>query len=582
MCELFYHTRKGSIINTMLPNKNPQLDEQIARAWRESQERLTKGRAQKTTAAYLDLTKAPIQIDGLKLLSKEDAEKAGTVIFESKGKTLAVASLNPTAPAAAALIKRLEASGYTLRLFTISEQSLEYALSFYAFIPAEGKELSGKIELTKERAETFSKELVSIPFISAALQKALAQRQETGNLLEIIFAGAIIIRASDIHFEPTERGARLRYRLDGMLQTVYEPIPYQIYHRIVSRIKLLAELKINVAEETQDGRFAISLGELEIDFRISVVPATFAETIVMRILDPRSIEIGITDLGFRPDDMKLIQEELQTPNGMILNTGPTGSGKTTTLYTFLRTIATPAKKVITIEDPVEYHLAGIEQTQADEESGYTFATGLEAMMRQDPDVILVGEIRDKDTANTAIQAALTGHLVFSTLHTNSAPGVIPRLVNLGVDVTSLAPAINLIIAQRLVRKLCTKCRVKKEVTPELQKKIDTFLAALPERVLRPEAKDIVLYEPPHTETKTGCALCGFTGYKGRAGVFELMKVDDDIEPIILQNSGEGSVTKFAREHGMVTLQQDAILRVLLGVTTFEEVVNATGPLREFV
>ena len=194
---------------------------------------------------------------------------------------------------------------------------------------------------------------------------------------------------------------------------------------------------------------------------------------------------------------------------------------------------------------------------------------------------MVGEIRDKDTANTAIQAALTGHLVFSTLHTNSAPGVIPRLVNLEVDVTSLAPAINLIIAQRLVRKLCSKCKIAKEITPELTQKIEAFFAPPPARVTRPEIKDVALFEPPHGSTKTGCEMCGFTGYKGRAGVFELMKVDDDIEPIILENAGEGSVTKFAKEHGMVTLQQDAVLRVLAGLTTFEEVVSATGPLREF-
>lgn len=564
----------------MLPSDNPELKEQLARVWRESQERLTKKRSQQTSP-YLDLTKAPIQIEGLKLVPKSEAEASGMVVFESKGKTLATGALNPDSKEALALRKKFEADGYTVKVFTISQQSLDYALSFYAFIPAQAKEVSGKIEVSQERAGALNKELISIPFVAKALKEAIDKRQDTGALLEIIFVGAITIKASDIHFEPIEQGARLRYRVDGILQTVYEPVPKMIYTHLISRIKLLSELKINVSEETQDGRFAISLGELEIDFRISVVPAAFAETIVMRILDPRSIEIGIDDLGFRPDDMKIIQGELKTPNGMILNTGPTGSGKTTTLYTFLRTIATPEKKVITIEDPVEYHLSGIEQTQADEESGYTFATGLEAMMRQDPDVILVGEIRDKDTANTAIQAALTGHLVFSTLHTNSAPGVIPRLVNLEVDVTSLAPAINLIIAQRLVRKLCLKCKVKKEIRPEMQKKIEAFLANLPERVARPEAKDIAIFEPNHSETKTGCEMCGFTGYKGRAGVFELMRVDDDIEPIILQNAGEGSVTKFAREHGMVTLQQDAILRVLAGLTTFEEVVNATGPLQEF-
>ena len=564
----------------MLPNNDSQLQEQLAKVWRESQERLVKAKVSQT-APYIDLTKSPIQIEGLSMIAQDVSKEAQAVIFESKGRVVALAAVDPLAPSTVKLIDSLKTEGLTVRLFTASKQSIEYALGFYSYIPAEAKEMSGRIELTPEKAAKLGEQLITIPKILAALQKSVEDRVDTGELIEIIFAGAITVGASDIHFEPTPEGARLRYRLDGILQTIYEPVPEKIYKRIVGRIKLLAGLKINISSETQDGRFSIVLGELEIDFRISVVPAEFAETVVMRILDPRSIDIGIEDLGFRPDDMAIISRELKAPNGMILNTGPTGSGKTTTLYTFLRTVADSETKVITIEDPIEYHLDGIEQTQADERTGYTFASGLEAMMRQDPDVILVGEIRDKDTANTAIQAALTGHLVFSTLHTNSAPGVVPRLINLGVDITSLAPAINLIIAQRLVRKLCKKCKVPLQITEEMKGKIDRFLAKLPKQVAKPTPEGITLFAVLKTGEKNGCEFCGFTGYKGRLGVFELLPIGPEIEPIVRANAGEASVTKFARENGMVTLQEDAILRVLAGATTFEEVVGATGTLAEF-
>jgi type IV pilus assembly protein PilB len=344
---------------------------------------------------------------------------------------------------------------------------------------------------------------------------------------------------------------------------------------ILLRIKLLCNLRLNISTISQDGAFSVKLGNLEIELRVAIAPSEFGEAIVMRVLDPRSIEITMAQLGFRDDDLAIVQESLRAPNGMILNTGPTGSGKTTTLYAFLRTLATPDIKVITIEDPIEYHLAGIEQTQTNEKQGYTFANGLRSMMRQDPDIILVGEIRDKETADIALQAALTGHLVFSTLHTNSSSGVIPRLIDLGAQQVSIGPALNLVIAQRLLRKLCTKCKVSKPVDAGLKIKVEAFLKQLPERVERTPYQNITeLFEPK----EGGCENCHGTGYRGRCGIYELLKVDDSFETVIAKHAGEAEIGTFSRSQGIVLLQEDGILKTLSGLTSFAEVESVTGPI----
>jgi type II secretory ATPase GspE/PulE/Tfp pilus assembly ATPase PilB-like protein len=337
---------------------------------------------------------------------------------------------------------------------------------------------------------------------------------------------------------------------------------------------LLASLRLNITNVAQDGRFTVGLGGVQIELRISVIPSEFGETIVMRILDPRVIQLKMADLGMRPDDLAIVEDQLKAPNGMILNTGPTGSGKTTTLYAFLRSVASPEIKIITIEDPIEYHLTGIEQTQVDLRSGYTFSNGLQAMMRQDPDVILVGEIRDKDTAEIAIQAALTGHLVFSTLHTNSAAGVIPRLLDLGAPQTSIGPALNLIIAQRLIRRLCQTCRKPKETTPELLAKIQKIVEALPARVDKKPYETPKLFEA----NEQGCDQCHMSGYRGRLGIFELLEVGEELEELINRHATEGEIMKFALSKGLVTLQQAGILKALEGETSFAEVENITGPI----
>jgi len=390
------------------------------------------------------------------------------------------------------------------------------------------------------------------------------------DLLETVIAGAIAIRASDIHFEAEEKKAKIRFRVDGLLHDVFTELPLQNYESLLSRLKLLAGLKMNIKDIAQDGRFSISLGKKEVEMRVSIIPSEYGETLVMRILDPEATSVGLAGLGIREDDLTIVTRALGEPNGLILNTGPTGSGKTTTLYSFLRHINDPETKIITLEDPIEYHLEGVEQTQVDSAAGYTFVNGLRSVVRQDPDVILVGEIRDVETADIALQAALTGHLVLSTLHTNDAVGAIPRLINLGVKPVTIGPALNLIIAQRLVRKLCPHCKKPAEVTEATKASIKKFLSTLPVRVDKSKFEKYAVYE------SAGCDECNGFGYRGRMGIFEFFEPGPGLEEIVLKDASEMSMKKLAIELGMVTMQQDGVLKVLMGETSFHEIENATG------
>src|SRR5258708_34247471 len=321
-------------------------------------------------------------------------------------------------------------------------------------------------------------------------------------------------------------------------------------------------MMVNVRDEAQDGGFTIGLSGKEIEIRVSVIPAEFGETIVMRILDPSATTVALPDLGLRDDDLALVKKQLEKPNGLILNTGPTGSGKTTTLYAFLRTINSPEIKIITLEDPIEYRMQGIEQTQVDSKSGYTFANGLRAIVRQDLDVILVGEVRDLETADIALQAALTGHLVLSTLHTNDAVGAVPRLINLGVQTVSIGPALSLAIAQRLVRVLCPYCKKPAPKDAGVTGKIKKFFAGLPARVDRAKYENYMIYEP------VGCTKCNNIGYKGRIGIFEFLEGGPDLEKTILKEASEIALRGVAERQEMVTMQQDGVLKFLLGQTPF--------------
>lgn len=427
----------------------------------------------------------------------------------------------------------------------------------------EVKKILGSVAISPEIIEEVKTQVKNIGDFKKKIEEHLTQSVTA--LLDIILYGAISLDASDIHIEPQEKDARLRIRLDGILQDVIF-FDNNVYRHLVSRLKLLSHLKLNITDKPQDGRFSIAIDESLIEIRNSSLPAEYGESIVMRILNPKSL-MSLDDLGLRKDIYEIFMKEIQKPNGMIIVTGPTGSGKTTTLYAFMKKIQDPEIKIITLEDPIEYHLKGISQTQVNPERGYTFADGLKSIVRQDPDVILVGEIRDTDTAKIALQAALTGHLVLSTLHTNDAAGTIPRLVDLGADASSIAPALKMAVAQRLIRKVCAKCFTLVKPTTEELKKLKSGLKTLPKKIKIPDIDKIKIAKIK----EGGCSTCNFTGYKGRKGLYETFLIDAEMEKFILTNPPVSSIRELAIKKGMITIYQSGLIDIAEGSTTFEEV-----------
>jgi type II secretory ATPase GspE/PulE/Tfp pilus assembly ATPase PilB-like protein len=411
------------------------------------------------------------------------------------------------------------------------------------------------------------KEVKNIPDFKEKIEKSLTKK--TSDLIELILAGAFFLEGSDVHLEREEEKAKFRLRVDGVLHDVLY-FDLKLYKSLLSRIKLLSEVKLNVTSRPQDGRFSIFIEGVSIEIRTSTLPSEYGESVVLRVLNPKWV-VTMKDLGLRPDLMKIFKHEVKKPNGMIIATGPTGSGKTTTLYAFLKEIASPEVKIITIEDPIEYHLKGVSQTQIDEAKGYTFANGLRAIVRQDPDVILVGEVRDLETAQISLQAALTGHLVLSTVHTNDAAGTVARLQALGEKPVNISPAINMALAQRLVRKVCKKCGLMKEVTPEELAKLKKALKNLSPEVEVPEIKPGI--KIPKAK---GCKDCNFTGYRERTGIFETFIIDDEMEKFILTSPSVIAMKELAIKKGMALMYQDGYIKVLQGVTTLEEVDRVTG------
>jgi type II secretory ATPase GspE/PulE/Tfp pilus assembly ATPase PilB-like protein len=368
-----------------------------------------------------------------------------------------------------------------------------------------------------------------------------------------------------VHIEPEEENVLVRYRLDGVLTPV-APIDNETYRAVLTRIKLLSGLKINIRNSAQDGRFSVRLDEKEIEIRTSLLPGNNGESVVMRLLDPTSIGISLERLGMRPQFLEVIRTELEKPNGLILNTGPTGSGKTTTLYAFLKHVLDPGLKILTIEDPIEYHLNGIVQTQVNHKE-YTFASGLRSALRQDPDMIMVGEIRDEEVASTAIHAALTGHLVFSTLHTNNAAGAYTRLIDIGVAANIVGSAVNMVMAQRLVRTLDPTRRREVPIEGRDKEFVDRVLAGLHDKSLIPtNTKTMWVEDAPEGEV----------GYKGRIGVYEIIRTTRDVEDAIRKNLTIRELEEVARKQGFMSMHEDAILKVLEGVTTLEEVRRILG------
>ncbi|OGH83756.1 MAG: hypothetical protein A2261_01200 [Candidatus Magasanikbacteria bacterium RIFOXYA2_FULL_44_8] len=427
------------------------------------------------------------------------------------------------------------------------------------------KPITKDINITDEELGRFQTGLENLQAIQESFKKV-----SITDIVTLIIASALKVRSSDIHIEAEEDGVVIRYRIDGVLHEI-GTLPKDLWKRFVSRIKLLSALKINVNDVPQDGRVTLKLTSGSLDIRVSTLPTTWGESVVMRILHSGNKGVTYDELGIRGLAYVRLKREIERPNGMIITTGPTGSGKTTTLYAILRTLNKPGVKIVTMEDPVEIKMEGINQSQVDISKDYTFAKGLRSILRQDPDICMVGEIRDLESAEISIQAALTGHLLLSTIHTNSAAGTIPRFLSMGVKPFLLAPSLNAVIGQRLVRRVCEHCVEEEELTAEMLERVGKIIDTLPaEDKLRVKLQPIQFYKGK------GCTECSGLGYKGRIGIYEIFTMTKEIETVILSGKvSEYDVQALAVKDGMITMAQDGILKALDKITTVDEVFRVS-------
>ena len=513
--------------------------------------------------SYVDLSLREIDSDALRVVPEERARLAEAAAFEKTAHTLSLAVLNPNNQELQKLREELGARGFTLQEFLVSKKSIDRVFSRYADLSYAAVSRAGTFGIPPEALERLTSESETKSALVTQLDAAVALKSldRVSHLLELIFAGAFALRASDIHLEPSEETTLLRLRIDGLLSDIYR-FDSLIYHQLNSRLKLLSGVKLNISNRPQDGRFSITKGAQQIEVRASFIPGNYGESVVMRLLDPATTKVSYKELGIQPKLLARLEQEIRKSHGMLLTTGPTGSGKTTTLYSFLREMQTPEIKIITIEDPVEYHLPGIVQTQV-EGKKYTFAEGLKSIVRQDPDIIMVGEIRDGETANIAIQAALTGHFVFSTLHTNDAAGTFPRLVDLGADPKSFGSAVTVSMAQRLVRRLDPDKKKERPLTADEKKMITKVFESLVDKSLVPEKIETVWEPAPTSEDETG--------YKGRIGLYEAIFMDDELADFLRSAPPENEIARLAAKQGYLTMAQDGIIKALAGVTSLSEV-----------
>ena len=543
-------------------------NEKLEEIRRREQERLSNTLSDDYGVPYVDLTSKFISGNALATLEEDTARKANMAPFRLVDDTLSVAVYSPENEQTTEVLDELRKNGYEIELYMTSTEGLEKAWGMYADISRTSARERGTVNISDENVASMQEEINTVDDVPAWIKDALGKDKQTktSQVMEIVLGGALATDASDVHLEPADDTLRVRYRIDGVLMTVGE-IDHDTYSSILQRIKLVSEMKLNVKNEAQDGRFTIEVAERAIEIRTSVIPGPYGEGVVMRLLDPASIQVELEELGIHPRLLEVFKDQIKKPHGMILNTGPTGSGKTTTLYSFLREVNTPEVKILTIENPIEYHLDGIAQTQVNNASGYTFLSGLRSALRQDPDVIMVGEIREEETADVAINAALTGHLVFSTLHTNDAAGTFPRLVDLGVDPNVMTSAINMSMAQRLVRKLCSHCATARTPSAAEQKIIDRILKQIKRRdeSYLTEIKTDTVYDA------NGCEECNNTGYSGRVGVFEAILSDEALEGVLGESMSMREIWKAVDGQGILTMQQDGVLKILDGVTSFAEV-----------
>ncbi|MFA5155114.1 MAG: GspE/PulE family protein [Patescibacteria group bacterium] len=528
-------------------------------------EKQTQQNAQQLGLDYINLYGFSISPEALALIQEGRAREMKAVCFYYDGKNIRLGCVEPTREVQDELNHLGEQYFTEARLYLISENSFQIALEAYKSLPKIKKYESG-VEINEENLEKFKDAISNY--------KSLNEKINEVNITDVVtlmLATALKVGGSDIHIEAGEAGVAIRIRIDGVLQEA-AVIDRNKWSKIVSRLKILSRVKININDKPQDGRYTIFLKDKKIDVRCSFLPTAYGESVVMRLLDSSATALEFEKLGLRKEIMPILQREIAKPNGLILTTGPTGSGKTTTLYAVLNQLNKPGTKIVTLEDPIEYQLAGINQSQVDNKRGYTFSDGLRSILRQDPNIVMVGEIRDLETAEIAVQASLTGHLVLSTLHTNDAAGVIPRLIDIGVKPYFLVPSINAVIGQRLIRCLCPQCRQEQTLTAEEQEQVNRILA-----VISPKAGiNIPAVLPKIYQAGPGCAACNFIGYKGRSGIYEVFTMNDKIKQLTVDNAPSFKILQQAVEDGMITMLQDGILKVLEGLTSLEEVYRVIG------
>ncbi|MEA1963570.1 MAG: ATPase, T2SS/T4P/T4SS family [Candidatus Aerophobetes bacterium] len=522
-----------------------------------SEDELVRALAEQLGIPHMKLTNYKLDPEIMSMLPEKVIRKNKVVPLSRTGNTLTVATADPLN---VLLLDNLRAmTGCNIQTIISTNSDIEQAIGDYYSTMAtknledlikQSEKDRGKVELVTERETVNLDEL-----------KKQAGKAPVIKIVNVIFSRAIKERASDIHLEPFEKNFQVRYRIDGVLYTLFL-LPKRLQNAIISRLKILSEMDIAEHRLPQDGRFRIKAYNRDIDFRTSTIPTRFGEKVVLRLLDKSQLQgLTIDRLGLEENVLRKYEKAIHQPYGMIVLTGPTSCGKSTSLYAAIRAINTPDKNILTIEDPVEYELEKINQVQIHEEIGLTFPQTLRSFLRQDPDIIMVGEMRDAETANIGIQAALTGHLLFTTLHTNDAPGAIIRLLNMGIESFLIAGTLNFVGAQRLMRRVCKNCRTSYKPSPKIIEEL---------KIEDKINKDTLFYKAK------GCPLCNNTGYKGRMAVMEALEVDDDIKELILAKASETELKKAAISKGMIRLKENALSKVIRGEATLEELARVTG------
>lgn len=530
-----------------------------------------------------ELGQTPVPYDSLQYIPEESAKHYQVAPLGLTDGVLEVGIVDPdNIDALDALNFISTQQGIPFKVFLILESDYHRIVEAYQGVTSEVgkalKALGSESEEDKSGAFSGERETTNLDDLEAQVQQAGKKGENTDireeapvtKIVATILRSAIEERASDIHIEPQREKVRVRYRIDGVLQQSLV-LPVKVQSAVTARVKILAGIKLDEKRKPQDGRFSATINGRRVDFRVSTMPTYYGEKTVMRILDSERARITLEDLGMDPEQLTIVKKAADAPYGMILITGPTGSGKSTTLYAVLNEVDKEGMNVLSLEDPVEYNIEGVSQSQMRPEIGYTFASGIRSVLRQDPDIIMVGEIRDKETAQLAVQAALTGHLVLSTLHTNTAAGAVPRLIDMGVDPYLLAPTLVLIVAQRLARRICPDSGKPMPIDGPIKAMLDQQFADLPAKYHSklPQAKEFLAIEP-----STTCP----TGTRGRVGVYEMLEINDEIRQAVLKGADEAAVQAIARKNGMLTLKEDAIRKAMEKKIPFEEIARVAGAI----